>query len=644
MSVNNLRKRTNHSMKEDASRYLVSFFMVSLLFFSPLYVFGQLIEVNFSDSLSLNPDIWQGTLDRFVLTGRGLQLKDEKPRNTYNQAWLRRSYTNGKNLSWSGSLEFDVKPTRQNAIDILLYPIKSKQDESGIYHTYYMALSVGESQKAELQRILVSRIPEGNKLQFEERTVVISNTGIYLFPDKTTNKLDFVVTFDTENKCWQLFVRNYNPYEEAKYTLIGIEEYDTSYEYLYHDWLNTTLCFTYSKRNSSAFTCLSLGFYPYILDPSEDDFVQGSIISDISYDEKSGLRLHCHATPRVEEASFLLEPGIGFLYPHLDENEILLPMDAPLKKGSYRLTVEGIRFPDGNLSPKESFQFDIVEEEEEPQKTDNFPLLSEVMPYPEVEGPEYVELYNAGEEEINLTGYGLMLRKEGHLGKIYPIKGKLCTLSPKEYKVLTPWADALCRQFPSLNPLKVLEMERFPSLPNNEGQLAVVSLKDSTILETLYYDYKSYAFDNKKRGYSLERIAYQLKAEDRDNWAAARESAGYATPGESNSVAGITPDSENEENELSLRALAKLIIASLEEKGSNARVIFYTLKGEKVQDFTYTEAVNWAEKFLQNEFSSWFFPLCREPLLFSLYLRIGTEGEVRHYSIPFISPAEVLVK
>lgn len=607
-----------------------------LLFYCCSQVWAQDHLVSFKDSTKLSPAVWEGTLDRFACTPQGLRLQDSNPGKTSNQAHLGCKITNAPTLSWSGSLEFDMLPTSRNRVDILLYPLNSTQDSKGMFHTRYMALSVGKEKRAELHCVRVSQESATSPIVFEARETIIANKVASDFTKATTNKLDYIVSFDATSSLWTLFAHNHSHYLPSQFIAIGSEVYEDDYQYLDSKWIKTRVCITYSKSNASAVLLKSLGFYTRILEPDNEGKPNGSIIDEVAYDG-TALKLLCVEKPNIENARFLLEPTSGDLTGIVEGYSIFLPLPTTLSAGSYRLAVSGIAFQDGRISPPEEFAFDILGEENPDEKEQNHPLLSEIMPYPEVDGTEFIELFNPSEKTIDLRNYGFMLRREGRPSKAIPLEVTNYLMRPKDFMVLTPWRESLVEQFPSLDSYKIAELSAFPSLPNTEGQLVLIRLSDKATLESFAYDYKSYAPDTKKRGYSLERIDYTQRAHDESNWQAASKEAGYATPGKPNSR-HVPPDKDKEketdsENPSSLRYIVRRILATDSIEGSKVRLTFFSLKGEKLATWHHHTAHQWAKEFEKGA-NAPLLPNRREAIvLLCLEIREGQKGKPHSYSI-----------
>lgn len=606
--------------------------------FCPTKAVSQEQEIRFADSTALHSPPWEGTLSLFELTKEGLRINDPAPKNTYNQARLAVAYNSAPTLSWGGSIYFDFKPTRQNCIDFLLYPLTSGKDNQGKEFTDYIVLSVGGAQTVALQTVRAVRNSETGNLSLVGRQNILADGDNTAFRN-AENRLDFTVCFERATQEWTLYVDTHNSYIGRGFRLVGKEQYSGQYDFLEQQQLKHILCVTYSKKNASALTVTSLGFYQHLRDPRGSESSEESIISDLSYDG-AALILLCNAIPDIATASFTLSPSAHDFNAELLESKIVLPLKKPLEEGRYMLSCEGIKYPDGRESPAEQFTFTIGEVPDDPDipvPNDNEakPIISELMPYPDPAGAEYIELYNPTPETIDLRHFGFMLRKEGHAGKMVPIATKNYYLGPSQYMAVTPWGDALVEKFgtPREN---IAEVEKFPSLPNTEGQLLLMRLVDSLQVEIVAYRYADYKPKNKKRGYALERRSFERSAEESDNWYAASERVGYGTPGKQNSLAeSVLPETKANKRRLTPVDAAQMILSAERVEGSKVRLSFYTVGGLVLERWHYSRCLEWAHALHRGE-EPVKFPKSPNGLLVLLEIRYGNQDKPKAYG--FVLP------
>ncbi|WP_215492882.1 lamin tail domain-containing protein [Porphyromonas bobii] len=161
-------------------------------------------------------------------------------------------------------------------------------------------------------------------------------------------------------------------------------------------------------------------------------------------------------------------------------------------------------------------------------------LLSEIMPHPKTDCPEYIELYNASDAPCELGDYALAAGRDGSSYKITPLP--LRSIPAGSYIVITKDPDALAKAYPNA-PREVFVKASFPRLLNQSGLIGLLLGDDGLVVDLLHYDSSLLPKGMKsKAGIALERKDYKV-IEEAGNWHAAARSAGFATPGQKNSSA-----------------------------------------------------------------------------------------------------------
>ena len=158
-------------------------------------------------------------------------------------------------------------------------------------------------------------------------------------------------------------------------------------------------------------------------------------------------------------------------------------------------------------------------------------LFSEIMAKPGADAPEWVELYNAGNETFLLK----------HLLYYYGDKSyKLPEgqINPGDYFVLTK--TSAVSSFPE--DIKVFGVTSFPVIADG-GKLLQFSNADESPVSWFEYSDKMYGDNDKKAGgWSLECVDFSNKSNTMQNWTASNVAGG--TPGRANSVKTTNPDLE----------------------------------------------------------------------------------------------------
>lgn len=160
-------------------------------------------------------------------------------------------------------------------------------------------------------------------------------------------------------------------------------------------------------------------------------------------------------------------------------------------------------------------------------------LMTEIMADPEptqgLPNTEYIELYNAGTQTEQLSGY-----------KLYDENG-FCTL-PSFWLLPGAYATLVgSSQSAGSNPSKTIEVSAFPSL-NNSGETLHLRNTLGNSSDFVPYELAWYQDSLKAQGgYSLERCALQDPCSAADNWRASNAILG-GTPNQQNSVLVWQPD------------------------------------------------------------------------------------------------------
>ncbi|MFZ5970027.1 MAG: lamin tail domain-containing protein [Bacteroidota bacterium] len=162
-------------------------------------------------------------------------------------------------------------------------------------------------------------------------------------------------------------------------------------------------------------------------------------------------------------------------------------------------------------------------------------LISEILFNPPPGGVDFVELYNASPKYLSLDQLKLANWQDQTPANQRPVAHNVLW-APGQWLVFTPDKAVLQHQFPTM-PLETVIETALPSLPDDAGALAVLNAND-LLIDLLVYQasYHSPLLKNRE-GVSLERIAYTLPTQDPTNWTSASGTAGFATPGQVNSVA-----------------------------------------------------------------------------------------------------------
>lgn len=224
-----------------------------------------------------------------------------------------------------------------------------------------------------------------------------------------------------------------------------------------------------------------------------------------------------------------LTPAIAITSTQLtfSNTTILLELGSALEPGiNYTLNIDGVSDCAGNTW-SEALDISILLGFQ-PEEGDI--LITEILPDPDDELPspaaEYIEIYNAGTQTLELTQVQL---NDGFFTE-------QVSLEPEGYLIIADVENTLA----FLTYSNVAFMEDFPGLTNSGRSLSLTN--NGTLLDSLSYDLTWYQDPAKDDGgWALERISLEDPCSDSDNWRASEDASG-ATPGAVNSVNDPNPD------------------------------------------------------------------------------------------------------
>lgn len=270
-------------------------------------------------------------------------------------------------------------------------------------------------------------------------------------------------------------------------------------------------------------------------------------------------------------------------------NQINLTLPNPILKNKiYVIKVEGIKDCVGNeIGISNSVRIGLTEQ------ADSFDVVvNEILFNPKSDGVDYVELYNRSNKIINLKNLFIAnLNALNEIDNISSITTEDILFFPKDYYVLTENGAAIKRGYLTTNPEGILQISAMPSFNDDEGDVIVLN-EQGKILDHLKYDEDwHFKLIENKEGISLERIDYNQKTKEENNWHSAASSAGYGTPGYKNSQ-NISGETLNQE----IKILPEMItpnndgindIASIQysfsEPGNVATIIIFDASGRKIK-------------------------------------------------------------
>lgn len=509
----------------------------------------QLIQLGDSTSLSSPP--WSGTLGKFVCQKEGLQLQDTHAQTRGNVATLFYASQATPIAQWEGRVSFRFGISRYNHFYILLAPTEKPYKHGEVLLCHFVCVAPSQ-ERAELQLV---KVPFSYDATLGWVPYTALKKEVLIAPSYLSDE-----SFKDKNREHDFFWRvSFTPKEGWRFSIQAF-----SWAHTQIKWLGSTheavpirtplaaslgFFLKYSKGNARAFTIHYLRLSPTAEENPSDNPLpplptpQGEpyfALHDASDEE---LLIRCLDTPDVTHATARFTPSLGRCTLRVEQQLLVIRPQKKITPDSYTLELKGVRRSDGTLVADTLFAFDLHSGEEPQPNPDielpppskgsvpmGHPLLSEVLPHAHPQACEFVELYNPTDTIIDLSRYAIGVRNEGRRSKLYALKEiSPKTLEPHSYRVICPWKAGLVAYY-AVDSQLVSEVVQWPALPNNEGQLFLYSVADSTMVEEMYYGKELAPRGKLAEGLSMERRSFLVSALAVGNWQIAATPQG-ATPG-----------------------------------------------------------------------------------------------------------------
>ena len=182
-------------------------------------------------------------------------------------------------------------------------------------------------------------------------------------------------------------------------------------------------------------------------------------------------------------------------------------------------------------------------------------IINEILFNPISPGVDYLELYNRSNKVIDLKNIMFGTIKQSFPNPPDTILKELCYESrimlPHSYVLLSTDKEIVMEQYLDADSdsdsdtdsdtntdsdTDFIDVESFPSFPNEEGHVIICDKGRVPIDEMKYSDKMHYDLLSITQGVSLERISTENPSLDENNWHSASFNVNYGTPGYKNSV------------------------------------------------------------------------------------------------------------
>ncbi|MDP5168804.1 MAG: lamin tail domain-containing protein [Bacteroidia bacterium] len=175
-------------------------------------------------------------------------------------------------------------------------------------------------------------------------------------------------------------------------------------------------------------------------------------------------------------------------------------------------------------------------------------LISEVLANPFSGGSDFVEIYNASANVLDLSELNIGEGIEGtdSVFNADPVTSLSVIFLPGQYLCLTRDVAFQVATYVPQTGANFLEMNAFPTYDDAAGEVVIFTDSGRVMDRFPYLDDYHYADLRDENGISLERISFSVPATQPDNWHSAASTVRFATPGYANSQALASSDSSDD--------------------------------------------------------------------------------------------------
>ncbi len=508
-----------------------------IFFLIPFWGWSQTtISDDFSDGDFMSNPAWEGDTARFEVDSNfELHLKDV----VAGQSYLSTASPLIYKTNWEFLVKMAFNPSTSNYCRV--YLVSNQANVSGNVNGYYVRLGGSSADRISLYKQ--------------------NGTSSVLLAESTDDWLDeseVNVRISVNRDSLGLWSLSADTAGGTNYVLL-----DTVTDVTYNQSSYFGILCKYTSTRSDKFFFDDILISGTVLVDTVAPILQGvTVVNDTT--------LHVAFSELVTQASsqdianfeILPDQGLPLLARRLSVNktsvELSLPSTLQSKK-LYQLLVNGVRDTAGNKAI-DTLDFSFFEPEEgdlviNELMVDPLPVIG--IPTNALPEREYIELHNRTQVPVNLEGWTLRI---GTTEKPIPSY----TIAPNGFVVLTK--DAGVSEFPSS--IDVLGMDISETALTNSGKtVQLLGPKGQLVFGVSYTD-DWYADNNKDNGgWALEQVDPDNICGGIDNWKASIAVIG-GTPGATNSVYGVNPDTTNP-------VLQRLAIA-----GDSAVTLFFSERVE----------------------------------------------------------------
>jgi len=253
----------------------------------------------------------------------------------------------------------------------------------------------------------------------------------------------------------------------------------------------------------------------------------------------------------------------------------------------YLLSVSGISDLNDNEMVDQSLAFLYAGE---PEIGDLF--LSEILFDPYIEGEDFIEIYNSSNKNIDLMGITIRNDQKDESQSIV----NSVIVPAGSYVALSKDVDFLFQEYKPEQGA-IIEFQNLPAFNNDEGNVMLINSSGMVLDSFNYNESQHFQLIDDTEGVSLERVSFEVEANDDRNWQSAAKNVRFATPGykNSNAVSSITgeenfeiltesfsPNQDGDDDQM-------ILTYNLEKPGYLANINVHDAAGFKIKELSNNE-------------------------------------------------------
>lgn len=483
----------------------------TLLFFMMLsakLAFGQVLD-DFSDGNFTSSPTWEGSTAAFkVNTAQQLQTFLSANAQTVTLAVPSMLAVNAQ---WEFFVQLNFDPSTANQAKI--YLVADQQDFNAPLNGYF--IQIGENGSADSYDLY--------------KQTGTSITKIIDGPAKVrsdVNKLTahIKVTRSSDGK-WELFT------DVAGGTNYSLEGSTNDLTHISTDWFGVSCKYTATRSDGFVFDDFNVS--ELVPDVTPPTLLSAKAIDELTIEAVFSERLEKNSALQV--INYALN-GLGNPVSIKSTsliNVYQLVYSSALPTGNYTLTVNNVKDLKGNAIATQNKANFVYARPYNLQRGDI--LISEVLVNPKSGGVDFIEIYNASNQLLDLKNLQLAnVDANGLPASIKNVSGSSLLMPAKSYWVLTTNPSIIKSQYHVEFPEQFVQLASLPAYNNDKG--TVMLLGSQQVIDRLDYNEAMHlALLRNADGVSLERTSFTRTTNAPGNFKSAAASVGFATPTAPNS-------------------------------------------------------------------------------------------------------------